>query len=75
MAKTNLAFRGHLLSRPPVERKSCFSGQPGVYDMNSLGIGRIFNWFYSFEHNPNYFLDFSCFLLNDEHISYPKISP
>ena len=38
MAKTNLAFRGHLLKRPPVEMKNSFSGQPGVYDMASLGI-------------------------------------
>ena len=40
MAKTNLAFRGHLLNRPPVESKSSFSGQPSVYDMTSFGIGQ-----------------------------------
>jgi hypothetical protein len=38
MTKTNLAFRGHLLKRLPMERKSSFSGQPGVYDMTSFGI-------------------------------------
>lgn len=38
MTKTNLVFRGHLLKRPPVERKSSFNGQPSVYDMTSFGI-------------------------------------
>ena len=27
-----------LLKKPPMERKSGFSGQPSVYDMTSFGI-------------------------------------
>ena len=39
MTKADLAFRGHLLKRPPVEKEGSLSGQPSSHDRTSLGIG------------------------------------